>query len=211
MNWPGQDRWLALLRSAGPSGDVFGWYERLTTAYAEPQRHYHNRQHIAECLEEFDQARHLAKQPIAVELALWLHDTVYEPKAGDNEERSAALAKACLNECGIGAPVVDTVSRLILATKTHDAGPDPDAGLTIDVDLSILGRDEKRFFEYEEQIRREFAWVSPELFRSKRAEILQRFLDHERIFATDWFRKKYEQAARRNLEASIRKLAQPAQ
>ena len=127
MNGPGQDRWLALLRSASASGAASGWYERLTSAYAEPQRHYHNRKHIAECLEEFDQARHLARQPIAVELALWFHDAVYEPKAGDNEERSAALAKECLNECGIGAPVVDAVSRLILATKTHDAGPDPDA------------------------------------------------------------------------------------
>ena len=211
MNWPGQDRWLALLQSAGASGAASSWYERLATAYAEPQRHYHNHRHIAECLEEFDQARHLARQPIAVELALWFHDAVYEPKAGDNEERSAALAKASLNECGIGAPVVDTVSRLILATKNHDAGPDPDAGLTIDVDLSILGRDEKRFFEYEAQIRREFAWVILEVFRSKRAEILQRFLDRERIFATDWFRKKYEQAARRNLAASIRKLTQPTQ
>jgi len=89
MSWPGQDRWLRLWRAAGAFGAPAGWYQRLTQAYAESQRHYHNQQHIAECLAEFDAARHLAQQPVALELALWFHDAVYDPKAGDNEEQSA--------------------------------------------------------------------------------------------------------------------------
>ena len=97
MNWPTQHRWTALWPRAGASIPA-GWYERLTAAYAEPHRHYHNQQHIAECLAEFDQARHLALQPEAVELALWFHDAVYDPKAGDNEEQSAALAQRCLTK-----------------------------------------------------------------------------------------------------------------
>jgi predicted metal-dependent HD superfamily phosphohydrolase len=48
------------------------------------------------------------------------------------------------------------------------------------------------------------------VFSSKRAEVLQRLLARERVFATDWFRTKYEQQARRNLEVSIRKLTQPS-
>jgi len=48
------------------------------------------------------------------------------------------------------------------------------------------------------------------VFGAQRAEILQGFLGRARIFATDWFRDKYEQQARRNLQASISKLRQPS-
>jgi len=66
----------------------------------------------------------------------------------------------------------------------------------VDVDLSILGQSEKRFSEYEQQIRQEYAWVPQAVFASKRAEILGRFLARPGIFATEWFRTKYEQQAR---------------
>jgi len=195
-----------LWRATGAVVPPTGWYERLTAAYAEPQRHYHNQQHIAECLVEFDQARHLARQPAAAELALWFHDAVYDPRRGDNEEQSAALAKQCVAEAGIGDAPGETVAKPVMATKRHEADGDADASLVIDVDLSILGQDEQRFSEYERQIRQEYAWVPEAVFASKRAEILHRFLAREWIFATEWFREKYERQARRNLEESIAQL-----
>ena len=138
MNWPGQDRWLRLWQAAGDAGDGALWYEKLTRAYAEPQRHYHNQQHIAECLAEFDGARHLTQQPAAVELALWFHDAVYDPKAGDNEEQSAAMARNCL-ETGGASRFAATVSDLVMVTKSHTIEAGSDAVLTVDVDLSIFG------------------------------------------------------------------------
>ncbi len=205
MNWPGQERWLQLWQSAGLGGDAAAWYEKLTRAYAEPQRHYLSQRHIAECLAEFDGAKHLAQDPAAVELALWFHDAVYDPKAGDNEERSAAMAVNCL-EAGGQSKLAATVSSLVMATKSHSIEAGPDAGLLEDVDLSILGKDEPRFLEYEAQIREEYSRVPALVFKPKRAEILQRFLDRERIYATDLFAAKYEDSARRNLENSIRRL-----
>ena len=97
------ERWLRLWQAIGASGDASTWYETLTRAYAELHRHYHNQQHIADCLAEFDAVRLLAKQPYAVELALWFHDAVYDPKAADNEEQSAALARCCLQSAGLHA------------------------------------------------------------------------------------------------------------
>jgi predicted metal-dependent HD superfamily phosphohydrolase len=191
VNWPNHDRWVAL------------W---LTAAYAEPQRHYHNQQHIAECLVEYDQARHLARQPAAVELALWFHDSVYDPTVGDNEERSAALARQCLAEAGASRTLTETVAKLVMTTKSHEVDGDADAGLMVDVDLSILGKDEKRFSEYAREIREEYAWVPQPVFAAKRSEILQRFVARQQIYATNWFLEKYERQARLNLEASIRKL-----
>jgi predicted metal-dependent HD superfamily phosphohydrolase len=205
VNWPDQDRWLQLWKAAGATGDGALWYERLTQAYAEPQRHYHNQRHIAECLAEFDSARHLAQQPIGVEFALWFHDAVYDPKASDNEEQSAALARDCLETASL-SQLATTVSKLVMATKSHSTEGDLDAKLVVDVDLSILGQGEQRFAEYEAQIREEYGFVPKLVFNSKRAEILARFLARERIYATDFLASRYEQRARHNLEASIRKL-----
>jgi predicted metal-dependent HD superfamily phosphohydrolase len=205
MNWAGQDRWLRLWQAAGATGDGALWYEKLTQAYAEPPRHYHNQQHIAECLAEFDSARHLAQQPTAVELALWFHDAVYEPKASDNEEQSAAMARSFL-ETARASGLAASVGSLIMATKTHSTEAGPDAALVVDVDLSIFGQGEQRFAEYEKQIREEYRSVPKLIFNFKRAEILESFLARSRIYATDFFAAKYEQQARRNLERSIRRL-----
>lgn len=205
MNWPRLERWSRLWAAAGAVGDPAPWYAKLTEAYTEPQRHYHNQQHIAECLAEFEAARHLTQQPVAVELALWFHDAVYDPKAGDNEEQSAEMARNCLATTGLSG-LTTTVAELVMATKSHVTAGDPDAALLVDVDLSILGQSEARFAEYEAQIREEYRWVPKLIFNSKRKEILQRFLDRPRIYATDYFAGRYEERARRNLEHSIREL-----
>ena len=76
----------------------------------------------------------------------------------------------------------------------------------VDVDLSILGQREAVFRHYEHQISREYGTVPPELFCKGRATILQSFLDRDSIYLTNYFRKKYEQQARLNLQASIERL-----
>jgi predicted metal-dependent HD superfamily phosphohydrolase len=200
------DRWARLWRQATASGDPRPVYEELVSRYSEPQRHYHNLSHIAECLTEFDSAPHLAGSPVAVELAIWFHDAVYDTHASDNEEKSAELAKRRIGEAGGGAELCESVAALILATKAHDPTLHPDAPLLIDVDLSILGQDEGRFQAYEAQIRREYEWVPANTFAAKRAEILERFLARERIYTTEPFFTKYEQRARSNLQQSIRNL-----
>lgn len=206
MKWPGPDRWQALLRAAGVSQPVSDWYHRLTAAYGEPHRHYHTDRHVAECLAEFARAQGLVRHPVAVELALWFHDAVYDPKAGDNEVRSAALAGECLDACGLPASLVEKLARFILATRHHEPGADIDAAVTVDVDLSILGKDQGRFSEYEAQIGREYTWVPRAVFCTKRVELLDRFLARSHIFATKYSRSRCERLARQNLKRSINRL-----
>jgi predicted metal-dependent HD superfamily phosphohydrolase len=179
-------------------------YQELVSRYSEPQRHYHNLAHVAECIAEFDSARQLAEDPTAVEVAIWFHDAVYDTHAADNEERSAKLAEEHIAQAGGGVRLSESVAALVLATKTHDPALNPDAPFLVDVDLSILGKPKDRFDEYEAQIRREYEWVPVETFKAKRSEILERFLARERIYATDHFFDKYEQPARTNLRNSIR-------
>ncbi len=206
MNTPAPDRWVQLWRQVTAQGDPLANYQELVSLYSQPHRHYHNFRHIAECLAEFDFARHLAHEPVAVELAVWFHDAIYDTHAQDNEERSAELAKRRIAEARGSADLCQSVAALVLATKAHDCSLHPDAPLLVDADLSILGQPKERFQEYEAQIRREYEWVPEATFLAKRSEILQGFLARERIYATDQFFTKYERRARGNLRDSLRKL-----
>jgi predicted metal-dependent HD superfamily phosphohydrolase len=201
-----RERWTRLWNNASGHGDGSAWFEILSMRYAEPHRHYHNARHIVECLAEFDPAQTLASQPVAVELAIWFHDAIYDTHAQDNEERSADLAEQCLVDAGESNDLRLAVRHLVLATTTHNASHHVDAPLLVDVDLSILGQGENRFWEYEHQIREEYAWVPEATFNAKRAEILERFLARERLYATDSFYQRYEKQARSNLQASLQRL-----
>jgi predicted metal-dependent HD superfamily phosphohydrolase len=206
MNTPTLEAWARLWREVAPAADPRPVYQELATLYAQPHRHYHNLGHIAACLAEFNAARSLALQPLALELAIWFHDAVYDPHAPDNEECSAALAARRLSEAGGVRELREAVAVLVLATKAHDGALHVDAPLLVDVDLSILGRTAEEFAQYERQIRAEYAWVPEATFAAKRAELLERFLDRPHLYWTEPFRSKYERPARANLEGSIRKL-----
>ena len=200
------ERWKALWRKMGAKDDGLEVYQELVSFYSESHRYYHNLTHISDCLHEFDAARALAQQPLAVELAIWFHDAIYTTQAADNEEKSAELGKRRISEAGVGAELCQSVYALVMATKTHDATLHSDAPLLVDVDLSILGKSEERFWKYEAQIRSEYDWVPDAVFANKRAEILQRFLARERIYSTSQFYELYEKQARANIDASIQKL-----
>jgi predicted metal-dependent HD superfamily phosphohydrolase len=197
------DSWARLWAGLGAAGSGSALRDDLLARHAEPQRHYHTRQHLEECLAAFEPAAHLATRPAEVEAALWFHDAVYDPHRNDNEERSAALASNALGAAGIDAAAVARIAASILRTKHHaDAGND-DQRLVLDVDLSILGADQARFDEYERQIRREYAFVSEASFHARRVTLLKAFLLRPCIYHLDHFRERLEQRARANLLRSI--------
>ncbi len=84
--------------------------------------------------------------------------------------------------------------------------PDPQGALLCDVDLSILGREEREFDEYERRIRQEYSWVPEPLYRAGRARILAAFQKRDRIYLTDHFHDRYERRARTNLRRALAKL-----
>jgi predicted metal-dependent HD superfamily phosphohydrolase len=178
----------------------------LQAAYGEPHRHYHTGRHIAHCLVELDLARHLAIEPAEVEMALWFHDAIYDPHAADNEDKSAAWAVRFLGGQGLEPVRIQRVRDHILATRHCAPAAGPDAQLTVDVDLAILGSDAGTYGEFEINVRREYDWVPEAVFRGRRAEILQSFLNRPRIYHTDFFAQRHETRARANLAAAIRAL-----
>lgn len=195
------DHWLSLWQRLGGMGDAVIWHERLVAAYTEPQRAYHSLQHLDECFRAFDEAKasDLIQRPDLIEMALWFHDAVYDPKSGENEALSAQMAAEALGD----GEAAREVARLIMLTKSHQPGDGPDDPWIIDIDLAIFAQAAERVMEYERQIRQEYAWVPEVMYREKRLEILTGFLKRERIYLTNWARERFEERARENLRALI--------
>ena len=196
-----QRAWAAL-----GAGAPQGLGERLLASYAEPQRKYHTLQHLGECIRHFEPALGLARHPGEVEVALWFHDAIYEPRQSDNELRSASWAVKELGAAGLPAEVAGRVRALVMATR-HAALPESDdERILVDVDLSILGAEADRYAQYAAQVREEYAWVPGWIFRRKRKALLREFLAREPIYGTQHFRDRFEARARENLENEIRRL-----
>jgi predicted metal-dependent HD superfamily phosphohydrolase len=198
--------WLRLCEAIGAQRSAEFRFEKLIERYSEPQRHYHTAEHIAECLREFRGIEQTVSRAHEIEMALWLHDVIYDPTKTDNEEQSAAFATEMFCEANLSGEFAARVRDLILATRHNSVPSDTDARVIVDIDLTILGQPAERFWRYEADIRKEYAFVPEGLFCVKRAEILESFLGRKRIYQIEFFANRYERAARENLAESIRKL-----
>ncbi len=196
-------RWDALFRGMGAPQGHHREFEHLVRHYREPHRGYHNLAHIADCLHEFDRIRHLAPDPDAIEAALWFHDVIYNPRGSDNEGASAEYAEAALRRLGADERFRREVGRLIGLTRHNTAPADIAGQLMVDTDLASLGAPAELFDENGRNIRCEFAHVDDATYRRSRAEILRRFIARPRIYHTDVFFNRFEQAARANLRRAI--------
>jgi predicted metal-dependent HD superfamily phosphohydrolase len=176
--------------------------DEVFTHYSDPSRFYHTLDHIRVVLETVESLALTVRNLNAVKLAAWLHDVIYDSKASDNEERSAAFAERVCQELAI--PEGRHVASLILMTKTHDAGDDPDAKVLLDADLAVLGASEPVYRDYAQQIRQEYSWVAEPDYRSGRQKILMTFLARPKIYH---LLAHLEGPARRNISAEVARLA----
>lgn len=158
-------------------------------------------------LAEFHLVSYLATEPLLLELAIWFHDCVYNPKASDNEQRSAEVCRTLLSPFPLNSVQADFVTRIILATKHAAPAVMPDERLMVDLDLAILGAPQDRYDAYAAAIRTEYAHMNDAAFKSGRTHILKGFLARPAIFMTDTFLQKYEAFARDNLRREIDRLA----
>ena len=180
--------------------DIYG---ELVSAYTAPDRHYHDIRHIAHCLSEFDGVRHLARNPQAVEVAIWFHDVVYDGRQQDNEEQSADVAAEALRRVGASEAFIGEVQQLILFTR-HNAEPTTSDGkLLADIDLASLALAPDRFDENSRRIRSEYLHVPEDAFIRTRNDMLGGLLKRPRIYYTDVFHDRYEGQARENLERAV--------
>lgn len=181
----------------------------LVSAYCSQDRYYHTLGHIQGVLETVEGMRSLARNFPAIQLAAWFHDAIYDPKAKDNEERSAEYAAAALHTLQVPQVTIDAVTAMILYTKFHQVpGDDIDSHILLDADLGILGSDEPEYQFYAGAIRREYAWMPEEEYQRGRVQVLLNFLKRDRIYFTkNQVFDELEARARRNIRAEIKTLS----
>lgn len=185
------------------------------------KRAYHNLHHVLELCELYDKELRPRFESAAVAavpppqddiifLVAFFHDVIYDAKKGDNEELSEKVWRTFVND-NIGElisdlddnitptkvlvqQIVNEVSRIILATKSHlkwkpednsdNGGPRIsqqeilNTKVFLDLDLAILGAPLARYQEYATQIKIEYQHVPPKGFCEGRTAFLKGMLNN---------------------------------
>lgn len=205
-------RWHDVLSAVGVPADRAGaaWTD-LALRYDEPGRRYHTLDHLDEVFVALDG---LAADEVGgdvawdpVRLGAFYHDAVYDPRASDNERRSAELARSQLLELGVAAETLEETARLVRLTASHapDAG-DPNGRVLVDADLSILGAPPARYEAYRRAVRDEYAHLDDDAWRAGRSAVVESLLARPALYSTRLARREWEAAARRNLSAELSEL-----
>jgi predicted metal-dependent HD superfamily phosphohydrolase len=172
--------------------------DELLAAYAEDGRGYHDRRHLAEVLDHLEL---LGCADVAVRLAAWFHDAVYDTRP-DAESRSARWVEHALPD-----PPAGEVARLVRLTEHHRPEPDDERGAALcDADLAILAAEPARYDEYVRGVREEYAHLSDAAFAEGRAAVLRALVDRPFLFLTARGRDLWEERARANVAAELRHL-----
>ena len=194
------------------------FFDEIKQKYSVPERYYHTFEgHIGEGLEDLASVWRMCDQPDEVYFAWINHDVIQDTSRTDNEEKSTEFAYDIARRMFLPRRFIYNAGRLIMATKHLGMKKDEekvkakkatsiDEHIITDIDLAIFGKNQERFDEYEAGIRAEYSFVTKEVFREKRREILRMFLDKNRIYTTQCFFDMYETKARENLVRSIEML-----
>ena len=182
-------------------------YTQLKSKYDTPSRVYHDRSHIVDCMNKL---YHLKPTMTDEEfqtlfLAFLFHDVVYESmnKRGTNERQSAVLAAQILTKLWIPEERIAKVCALIEQTATLSAsGDDIISQYMHDIDVSILGTSRKEYEFYMKRIRFEYSIYPDKRYIEGRLRFLKSWENRD-IFYTPYFKQKYEQQARANIQREI--------
>jgi predicted metal-dependent HD superfamily phosphohydrolase len=204
----GPDPYELFFRVCGlPDDEADILFHRIRDAYDEDGRCYHTFGHVRSMLKTLHglQLEEMEGWDDLV-LAIFLHDSVYDPKRSDNEYRSAELVDAWMPSLPEERRL--RVKRLVLATDHRKEQEDDLARLIVDIDLSVFAAEPMDYDRYSVAVRREYGFVPDDQWRVGRVEVLRKFLERPSIFSTSAMAGS-ESDARSNLAREIAELGRP--
>jgi predicted metal-dependent HD superfamily phosphohydrolase len=170
----------------------------LLGRYREPHRRYHTTEHLLQVIRLLSELQ----ADDRLQLAAWFHDAVYDPARADNEARSAALARECLQAAAFPSTQIDFVCGAVMATAGH-AVERADFHALLDADLAILGASPAAYAAYRDGIRYEYRAVPDEQFRAGRRAFLESMLRRPALYRSAICRERFDVQAKRNLQAEL--------
>ena len=196
----GFESWSAL---AGDSPTSRTEWAAVVAAWSEPHRRYHDLAHLAAVLGLVGELAAEAADPDAVRLAAWYHDVVYDPTRADNEQVSAARARAGLRGL-VDDDRLAEVERLVLLTAGHDPDPDDaDGAVLCDADLAVLAGPPEAYAVYASAVRAEYGHLSDAEFTAGRIAVLERLLALPALYRSPAVAAEWTPRARANLTAEL--------
>ena len=199
-----KQRFIALWSRSPIEGiDASAVFKLLEQHYAEPQRYYHNAAHIDHCLAQFDNVAAEISDPEAIELAIWFHDVIYDPKADDNEQKSAELFQTVVGKQR-NIAFVSKVVDLIELTFHRLAPLNTDQQYILDIDLSSFGLPWELFSRDSQNIRREHSHLSDEEFARSHLSFLHGLLKRPQFFHSNFFQQHYGDIAIKNITQFVK-------
>ena len=223
------------------SETTVSWLQQIYTLHTEPRRHYHTVVHLWEMFELLDiviAKLSVPKWYVPMAWSVFFHDAIYDPKSNRNEKDSAELFRGFVDDClaeAIDKKTFGSVYTMILATEKHKVILPSEVSEQmseeekledimmqkqfLDIDMAVLGKQRDSYMKYAALIRKEYEFVPHDVYCSKRAEILESFLDDKSgtdndsstdstsekkyIYLTEFFRGAFEDRARENLRNEI--------
>jgi predicted metal-dependent HD superfamily phosphohydrolase len=213
--------WSSIAPHTVRSDEIF---DDLVGRHRQPHRRYHGLRHVvwvlrhARRLETAIPECHNGSSGYdagAVTAAACYHDAVYDPRAGDNEERSALLAETQLRALDWAPPRCNLVAQLVRATAGHladehlaeDVGASHAAPweqrILLDADLAVLGAEPAAYAAYVSGVRTEYGHLSGAEWAAGRSRILERLLARTALYATQPAISWWDARARANVVAEL--------
>jgi predicted metal-dependent HD superfamily phosphohydrolase len=190
----------------GNTQDFSNIADRIFRRYSESSRHYHNLEHIQNCLWELDQLSGEKIDTISIELAIWYHDLIYSPLSRSNELDSA---QQLIGDLGAFPTQVslENVYQMILCSPATSKfrNLSESEKFFLDIDYSILGQREVEYMVYKQNVRIEYRLIPSLIFHLRRKAFLTSLLKKD-IYHTKWFKERYEENAMKNIENELSKM-----
>lgn len=178
----------------------------MLSNYLDPDRHYHGMAHIADLLRELPNVvaefGSRIKYLEALINAIIRHDMIYVPGLTNNEEMSSIMTPGPM-------PDREIFHRCCMATR-HTGEPLEllEEQIIADMDLMGLSKDWVDFWEDTCNIRAEYIKYTDQEWSAGRIAWARGMLARPRIYYTDYYFWKCEEAARRNLNEMIEVMSQ---
>jgi len=172
----------------------------LMARYHEPHRHYHTFAHIQYGFQRY--AELVGDAMRATTFMAWCyHDSVYDPHADDNEDRSAKVFMEDNKILGFAMEDTERIVDLILST-THTG----ETNVVTDIDLSGLGAPLEVYQENTRRIRMEYSFATAEQWAAGRTAFLKSFIkraEEGTLYNTREFAAAYTARALDNMKAEV--------
>ncbi|MFC5408169.1 Pycsar system effector family protein [Larkinella bovis] len=138
-------------------------------------------------------------------IAAWIHDIGYARKCQQHEEAGVGMALPFLEEAGLSAERIKTISDCVLATQLPQTPHTNVAEVVCDADLFHLSSEQ--FFERSELMRQEVKNVSGKISKKKWMQGTVKLMESHHYF-TDYGREVLTPLKENNLRIAHQKLAE---